>query len=164
MTKYKLPVHLQELPYHKDKQNCNKCGVEFPYILEHFALNTSTNTNSKVIYLRTDCRDCNKKMNQGKAKAYKLAGKPKTPAIGTCCDRCGCDPGPKKTNANEANLVFDHCHKTLVQRGWLCDNCNRSMGMLGDDIEGMLLSAIYIAKTTNISLNTVSEQLNKLWN
>jgi len=45
----------------------------------------------------------------------------------------------------------------------LCDNCNRSMGMLGDDIEGMLLSAIYIAKTTNIDSETVIGKLKELW-
>ncbi len=160
---YTLPDHLQGKPYHKETQACIKCKVVFPYTLEHFALNTSTNTNARVIYLRTDCRDCNKKMNQGKAKAFKLAGKPKTPALGTCCDRCGCDPGPKKNDPDTAALVFDHCHKTLVQRGWLCDNCNRSMGMLGDDVESMLVSTIYAAKSTGISLDSVVNQLREMW-
>jgi hypothetical protein len=38
------------------------------------------------------------------------------------------------------------------------------MGMLGDDIKGMLISSIYIAKATNISLNAVSDYLIELWN
>jgi hypothetical protein len=165
MTKtFKLPAELEGKPFHKKEQACIKCKVVFPYTLEHFALNTSTNTNSKVIYLRTDCRDCNKKMNQGKRKAEKLAGNPKPPLLGACCDRCGCDPGPKKKDPTGANLVFDHCHETLIHRGWLCGNCNRSMGMLGDDVESMLISAIYIAKTTNIPFNMISDQLSKLWN
>jgi hypothetical protein len=165
MTKtFKLPAELKEKPFHKKEQACNKCKVVFPYTLEHFALNTSTNTNGKVIYLRPDCRDCNKKMNQGKNKAKNLAGNPKPPLLGSCCDRCGCDPGPNKKDPTKANLVFDHCHETLIHRGWLCDNCNRSMGMLGDNVKGMLISAIYIAKTTNIPFNVVSDQLSKLWN
>ena len=57
------------------------------------------------------------------------------------------DAWSKKNDPTKAKLVFDHCHETLQHRGWLCDNCNRAMGMLGDDIAGMILSAKYIAKT-----------------
>ena len=164
MTKtYTLPDKLLGKPFHKKSQKCIKCHKVFPYTLEYFALNTSANTNANAIYLRTDCRECNKKMNQGKSKAFKLAGKPKTPPLGTCCDRCGCDPGPKKTDPNTAALVFDHCHETLVHRGWLCDNCNRAMGMLGDDISGMILSAVYIAKTTGKDKTDIISALNSAW-
>lgn len=165
MTKtFKLPPGLKEKPFHKKEQACIKCKVVFPYTVDHFALNTSTNTNAKVTYLRTDCRDCNKITTKGNKEAKKLVGNPKRPLLGSCCDLCGCDPGPNKKDPTRANLVFDHCHETLIHRGWLCDNCNRSMGILGDDVEGMLKSAIYIAKTTNISLSTVSDYLIKLWN
>ena len=71
---FKLPPELEGKPFHKKEQSCNKCKVVFPYTLEHFSLNTSTNTNSRVIYLRPDCRDCNKKMTRGKNKAKKLVG------------------------------------------------------------------------------------------
>ena len=81
-------------------------------------------------------------------------GNAKRPELETPCDRCG---------RTDKKLVFDHCHETLAHRGWLCDNCNRSMGMLGDDVEGMLLSAIYIAKTTNIDSKTVIGKLKELW-
>lgn len=30
-------------------------------------------------------------------------------------------------------LVGDHCHKTGKFRGIICDNCNVSMGLAGDD-------------------------------
>jgi hypothetical protein len=145
---------------------CSKCGAEHPLTEEFFARNQSTNTGGDK-YFRPECKSCTKKANKGKAEAFKLAGKPETPGPGYCCDRCGCDPGTKYSTKYKkvvSKVVFDHCHETLAHRGWLCDNCNRSMGMLGDDVEGMLLSAIYIAKTTNISLNTVSNQLSKLWN
>jgi hypothetical protein len=160
---YTLPAKLQGKPFHKEYQECIKCHQVFPYTLEHFALNTSANTNANSIYLRTDCRTCNKKMNQGHRKAKKLAGNPSDPPLGTCCDRCGCDPGPKKTDPNSAALVFDHCHETLAHRGWLCDNCNRAMGMLGDDITGQVLSAVYIAKTTGKSKSDVMTILEGLW-
>lgn len=163
---YTLPAKLQGKPFHKEHQACIKCHQVFPYTLEHFALNTSANTNANSIYLRTDCRACNKKMNQGKNKAERLAGNPETPAPGTCCDRCGCDPGPKYSNKYKklvSNLVFDHCHDTLAHRGWLCDNCNRAMGMLGDDITGQVLSAVYIAKTTGKSKSDIMTILEGLW-
>ena len=89
--------------------------------------------------------------------------KRQVPNVGTCCDRCGRDPGPKKNDLTKAKLVFDHCHETLQHRGWLCDNCNRAMGMLGDDIAGMILSAKYIAKTTGISKDQVLQQLDDMW-
>lgn len=132
---------------------CSKCGKQYPLTEEHFARNQSTNTGGDK-YFRPECKECTKKASKGKNEAYKLAGKPKRPVLGTPCDRCG---------RIDKKLVFDHCHKTFAHRGWLCDNCNRSMGMLGDDVEGQLLSAIYIAKTTNISLNSVSDKLKELW-
>jgi len=133
---------------------CSKCGSEHPLTEEFFARNQSTNTGGDK-YFRPECKKCTREAGKGKNQAYKLAGKPKRPIIGTPCDRCG---------RTDKKLVFDHCHETLGHRGWLCDNCNRSMGMLGDDIDGMLLSAIYIAKTTNVSSSIVSDRLFKLWN
>lgn len=32
-------------------------------------------------------------------------------------------------------LVVDHCHVSGAFRGWLCDRCNRSFGMMGDTID-----------------------------
>jgi len=137
----------------KETRKCSKCGAKYPLTEEFFGRNQSTNTGGDK-YFRPECKDCTKKASQGKAEAYKLAGKPVRPPLGTPCDRCG---------RTDKKLVFDHCHETLVHRGWLCDNCNRAMGMLGDNIEGMLLSAIYIAKTTNTDMKTVIGQINKLW-
>jgi hypothetical protein len=136
-----------------NKRKCSKCGAEHSLTEEFFAKNQSTNTGGDK-YFRPECKKCTKQASQGKNSAYKLAGKPKRPELGTPCDRCG---------RTDKKLVFDHCHETLAHRGWLCDNCNRSMGMLGDDIEGMLLSAIYIAKTTNIDSETVIGKLKELW-
>ena len=136
-----------------NKRKCSKCGAEHPLTEEFFAKNQSTNTGGDK-YFRPKCKKCTKQASQGKNSAYKLAGKPKRPELETPCDRCG---------RTDKKLVFDHCHETLAHRGWLCDNCNRSMGMLGDDVEGMLLSAIYIAKTTNIDSKTVIGKLKELW-
>ena len=132
---------------------CSKCGAEHPLTEEFFAKNQSTNTGGDK-YFRPECKKCTKEAGQGKNSAYKLAGKPKRPELGTPCDRCG---------RTDKKLVFDHCHETLVHRGWLCDNCNRSIGMLGDDIAGQLLSAKYIAKSMGISKDQVLQQLDDMW-
>jgi hypothetical protein len=41
-------------------------------------------------------------------------------------------------------VVFDHCHETDTFRGWLCDNCNRALGLLNDDLERLLGLALYV--------------------
>jgi hypothetical protein len=144
---------LEEQKMTNETRICSKCGAEHPLTEEFFAKNQSTNTGGDK-YFRPECKKCTREAGQGKNSAYKLAGKPKRPELGTPCDRCG---------RTDKKLVFDHCHETLQHRGWLCDNCNRAMGMLGDDIAGMILSAKYIAKTTGISKDQVLQQLDDMW-
>lgn len=31
-------------------------------------------------------------------------------------------------------MNFDHCHKSNKFRGWICSRCNRTLGMVSDDI------------------------------
>jgi hypothetical protein len=111
----------------QETRTCSKCQNVYPLTEQFFARNQSTNTGGDK-YFRPECKDCTKKAGQGKAKAYKLAGKPKYPDLGTPCYNCG---------RTDKKLVFDHDHETLAHRGWLCDNCNRSIGMLGDTIESL---------------------------
>tara|TARA_Y100000004_G_C8901980_1_gene406819 strand:- start:20 stop:511 length:492 start_codon:yes stop_codon:yes gene_type:complete len=153
-------------PLTKAAQNetriCSKCGVEHPLTEEFFGKNQSTNTGGDK-YFRPECKKCTAEAGKGKNAAFKLAGRPKVPPVGTCCDRCGRDPGPKKNDPTKAKLVFDHCHVTLKHRGWLCDNCNRAMGMLGDDIAGMMLSAVYIAKSTGVTKQELHDAVDTAW-
>lgn len=43
-------------------------------------------------------------------------------------------------------LVPDHCHKYGHVRGALCDTCNRGIGMLGDNLVGVLRAVKYLRK------------------
>jgi len=120
---------------------CSKCNKVLPLTEEYFSRNQSTNTGGNK-YFRPECKECTKKASQGKAsqgkaKAYKLAGKPKYPELGTPCYNCG---------RTDKKLVFDHDHETLEHRGWLCDNCNRSIGMLGDTIESLYRTIQYLER------------------
>jgi len=113
---------------------CSKCSTEFPLNETFFSRNQSTNTGGDK-YFRPECKACTKKATQGKSKAFKLAGKPERPSLGTPCDLC------KRV---DRKLVFDHDHITLEHRGWLCDNCNRSIGMIGDTVESLEKAILYL--------------------
>ena len=127
-----------------ETKECSKCGKV--KLLTEFGNNQSTNTGGDV-YFRPECKECTSSIRKGKTKAFKMAGKPSYPEIGCPCDLCGKPPrAATKINARPKKLVFDHGHVSLKHRGWLCDNCNRAMGMLGDDELGMLISTLYIAK------------------
>lgn len=54
-----------------------------------------------------------------------------------CCGRLFDD----KVKAN-----FDHCHFEGHHRGWLCGSCNRGIGLLGDNIFGVLSALNYLLR------------------
>lgn len=124
-------------------RTCSKCGKNKPLNAKYFANNQSTNTGGKK-YFRPECKECHTKNSSGRLKSRKLAGNPKRPALGTACDNPSC----KRTNQK---LCFDHDPETLKHRGWLCDNCNRSIGMLGDTFFNLLEVIFYLAKSEGIS-------------
>lgn len=46
----------------------------------------------------------------------------------------------------EKSLSIDHCHKTGIIRGLLCNACNRGIGNLGDDLETLKNAVKYLEK------------------
>ena len=59
-----------------------------------------------------------------------------------------CGQLPTKNNG----LVFDHCHKTNTFRGYCCNSCNRSVGVLGDDVQSLLRAVNYLNKKEKLKL------------
>ncbi len=45
-------------------------------------------------------------------------------------------PMPNKCELcpSEGPLVFDHCHRSGLFRGWLCRTCNMALGLINDDV------------------------------
>jgi hypothetical protein len=41
-------------------------------------------------------------------------------------------------------LCYDHDHDTMKFRGVLCKKCNKGLGLLGDDVDGILKALKYI--------------------
>jgi Recombination endonuclease VII len=146
-AKFKTPE--EEFAWAKDqRKTCNKCAESLP--LTSFGGNTSGSDpfdREGYRLRRGDCVDCNKKAGAGKAEAVRLAktlGIPYKAPEGTGCAVCG------KTE----KLVFDHCHETMTFRGYLCDPCNRSMGVLGDNVAGLLRYINYLNKSEKKTIVT----------
>ena len=61
------------------------------------------------------------------------------------CDCCG--QKPKEGNGRrKVGLALDHCSKTNTFRGWLCGDCNKGIGLLGDNINGIKKALDYLVK------------------
>ena len=147
-----------------ETRKCSKCGAVHPLTEEFFGRNQSTNTGGDK-YFRPECKKCTREAGKGKNFiATNLQVNHQCQMLVLVVIVVDAILVLKRMIQQRQNvLVFDHCHETLQHRGWLCDNCNRAMGMLGDDIAGMILSAKYIAKTTGISKDQVLQQLDDMW-
>ena len=104
---------------------------------------------------KNQCKDCQAKEQRKKRKLIKdlgLGGKislahpngnataAKHPPLGTVCDNPRCE--------NDKTLLrFEHDHVTMVHRGWLCNECNMGFAYLGDNMEGLMESSKYFAKS-----------------
>lgn len=55
------------------------------------------------------------------------------------CECCSTDTARR--------IVLDHCHKTGLFRGWICDDCNMGLGRLGDNVSSLLVVIKYLRKS-----------------
>jgi hypothetical protein len=63
-----------------------------------------------------------------------------------CPNKCECCGTPFGVSVRKSCL--DHCHISNTFRGWLCGHCNRALGLLGDDIKGVLNALNYLVRVT----------------
>jgi hypothetical protein len=147
-SKAKFNSAEEELEWSRTQiKKCNKCNEDLP--LSYFNGNTSSSDSfdrNGYRLRRGDCIKCNREHGKGKNEAKKLAkeeGIPFKAPEGTKCEIC-----PAVTN-----IVFDHDHSTNKFRGWLCDPCNRSLGVLGDNIQGLVNAINYVNKSKSAVLS-----------
>jgi Recombination endonuclease VII len=56
------------------------------------------------------------------------------------CEACG------NPHSERNRVVYDHCHKSGQFRGWLCDRCNKVLGLMSDDGAALKMLADYVEK------------------
>lgn len=67
------------------------------------------------------------------AKKTAIAGRPRS----NYCEIC----------ASEERTVFDHSHRKGHFRGWICDRCNKILGLVRDDKSYLKALIIYLEQT-----------------
>ena len=152
-SKYKTPEEEYREYSSKEKKTCSNCYKTL-FIYE-FMTNTSGRDafNRDGLRLRRpECKCCTKEVSKGKS-VKKIAKKNKVSYKAPSGEKCG-------ICGKETKLVFDHCHKKNIHRGYLCDPCNRSLGVLGDTAEELIKSLNYLLK--NEPLNIEQDKETKL--
>ena len=130
-------------------QKCTKCGKSEPEV-QFYTRGNSYGTP----YTRAHCKNCyavgRRGMRTAIKKAFGAAAEPTIiahrPPVGTPCRCCGTPMGHGK---GKHDCNFDHDPFTNTFRGWICKNCNTSIGGLGDSIEGVERALKYLYETTH---------------
>ena len=110
-----------------DVRECNECHL----ILPMTAFTAKYLRIDGAYHLKRICRQCHVGVNKEQREARKNA-----PPKPDNCDNCH----------KNIKLEVDHIHGTTKVRGWLCSPCNRGIGSLGDNLEGVLRGATYLEK------------------
>jgi hypothetical protein len=141
----------------QNKRECRECKMVLPR--SHFGYNTSSSwpfDRNGYLLRRPECKTCNKKSNKTKKLAEDDAvqkGLPTKAPPGTSCELCF------KTDG----IVFDHSHSLCQFRGWLCNSCNRSLGVIGDEPEKIIKAVEYSCGGDKHRFKVILEMyLNKL--
>jgi hypothetical protein len=79
------------------------------------------------------------------AQRITLAGRPRP----TICELCNEDPRFSNPTFGNHKILFDHCHVKGHFRGWICDRCNKVLGLVRDNHELLLRMAAYLKGTNN---------------
>lgn len=115
-------------------KTCTKCKVEKPMDAKHFPLHNKTKSG-----FDSWCRECRSsyrsETRRGQYRSM-ISDEALKDIIETVkeCVICG----------STEELVVDHCHKTNVVRGMLCNHCNRGLGHFKDDPELLEFAKIYL--------------------
>lgn len=67
-------------------------------------------------------------------------------AQGGLCMICNRPETRKLRGKTDVSLAVDHCHSTGNIRGLLCGNCNKGIGLLGDNADGLAAALRYLTR------------------
>ena len=115
-------------------KTCTKCKVEKPLTAEYFPLHNKTKSG-----FDSWCKKCRSSYrSETRRGIYRnmISDEALKDIIETVkeCVICG----------STEELVVDHCHKTNIIRGMLCNHCNRGLGHFKDDPELLEFARMYL--------------------
>tara|TARA_X000001382_G_scaffold60040_1_gene41324 strand:- start:55 stop:483 length:429 start_codon:yes stop_codon:yes gene_type:complete len=119
-----------------DGKHCTQCNRFLP--LESFDWHSGFNT-----WRRQECKKCREESRLIRNKIRKEAPKISSEHACPICLRTLEDIALKESN-RKAAFCLDHDHKKRMFRGWLCHNCNTSLGLLGDDPKNIYRAYKYL--------------------
>ena len=142
---------------------CTDCGERKSNSQFKFYKNRVNPTTKLCLYVNKKCKDClklytvHKKISEQNVRDLNIE-RPK-PSIDEPypCDCCG------KAILTTKTIQLDHCHENGMFRGWLCKECNISMGNLGDNIEGILRVIKYLNKTEGKTKEDLQHMIDDLF-
>lgn len=123
---------------------CTKCKVEKPLTKEYFPLHNKTKSGFDS-WCKT-CRSSYRSETRRGLYREMISDNDLKDIIDTVkeCVICG----------SVENLVVDHCHKTNIIRGMLCNHCNRGLGHFKDDPQLLEFARIYLLGYSQSSEDT----------
>jgi Recombination endonuclease VII len=77
-----------------------------------------------------------------RCKRSKVHGVPDGPPP-SVCEICA---KPSTNKRHRVPVVLDHCHRTNRFRGWLCDSCNKILGLVKDNPDTLRAMALYLER------------------
>jgi len=126
-------------------QECKECHEILPIT----AYTTAGIRADGAWYCKKMCRQCTT-IIRDESRTISRNAPPKP-------ERCDC------CHKKIEKLNADHVHGSFVFRGWLCKECNTGMGLLGDNLEGVLQAAVYVENDTNKIIETLHEVYNEMF-
>jgi len=124
-----------------DMRECKECHEILP-VTAYTRKGISTMRSDGAHFLRQVCRQCVTLIHRESRLAQKNA--PPKPEHCDCCHK-------------KVKLVGDHIHGSTIFRGWPCKDCNTGIGLLGDNIEGILQGVVYLEKDKNKIIETLDK-------
>ena len=127
-------------PTNVRQKKCAGCGNTFPETADYFykGIEYHSKDGTKLQHYLNKCRKCHVDGTKAQYELNKIHGHK---AYGTC-NCCGVDAKDLKGG----KLHLDHCHVTGEYRGHMCGSCNRGLGMLGDNKEGVQQALDYLVR------------------
>lgn len=140
-------------------KECTKCALILP--ISHFQRNTAQRTFDGYAPYCRSCRSAERRRNYAdpvRRNKYKRATEnnrlhrlygltvddvaEQKQQRSFRCDICGMERRGQHLQA----LHVDHCHRTGVFRGMLCNHCNRGLGLFFDEPARLRAAAAYLEK------------------